>query len=783
MIDSTRFITRAQERARLNFQQPLQTLGYWQLHQVLGEALMEEIAPAWQATSQSRQQGKQAYYISAEYLLGRLIFNNMYCAGVLEEATELLSDRGVDVHSLEDVEDAAFGNGGLGRLAACYLDSAAAHDIPLMGYGLRYRFGLFKQKFVDYAQVEEPDDWSRFGDPFGIRRYDLRVTINFSDQQVVAVPYDMPVIGHDMKSIGTLRLWQAESPEEIDFALFNSQQYAAASAEKNKAEDLTKFLYPNDSGEAGRLMRIKQEYMLSSATVQDILRSYVEEHGRDYSRLPALCAVQLNDTHPVMAIPELIRLLQADGLSFEKAFQIAQQTFSYTNHTVMQEALEKWDALTLKSLLPEMYAIIRRINQRLMREVRNPALSCIRKGNVHMADLAVYASHTVNGVARIHSQILKDNLFKDWYALYPDRFQNVTNGVTQRRWLALCNPELTALLESVLGDRGFVTELERLNDGKDLFTDAHCRDFMRIKGEKKRQLAQVILQQEGILIPEHFLFDVQIKRLHEYKRQLLNALSIMAIYQGLKDDSIKEFTPTAFIFGAKAAPGYARAKAIIRYINQLAEMINGDPAMHDKMRVVFVHNYNCSYAEHIIPAADVSEQISPAGTEASGTGNMKLMLNGAVTLGTFDGANVEIVEEAGLENNYIFGATVAEIEKIRGTYDSGKYYNADKRLKRAVDTLIDGTFKDIKEPGEGSLRELHTSLLKGASWHEPDHYYLMPDFDGYLKAKLQVNRDYNDKLAFARKCLNNVFSAGKFTSDRSVKEYARNIWHLEAPGQ
>jgi starch phosphorylase len=783
MIDSTHMIARAQEKARLYYQQTLQSLGYWQLHQVLGEALMEDIAPVWQATSQRRQHAKQAFYISAEYLLGRLIFNNLYCAGVLEEVAGLLQDRGIDINSLEDVEDAAFGNGGLGRLAACYLDSAAAHDIPLMGYGLRYRFGLFKQKIVDYAQVEEPDDWSRFGDPFGIRRYDLRVTVNFRDQQVVAVPYDMPVIGYEMKSVGTLRLWQAESPQEVDFALFNRQQYVEASADKNKAEDLTKFLYPNDSGEAGRLMRIKQEYLLSSATVQDMLRSFVEKHGRNYSRLPALCAIQLNDTHPVMAIPELIRLLQADGLDFEEAFQIARNTFSYTNHTVMQEALEKWDALTLKRLLPEMYAVIRRINQRLLGEVNMPSLSCIRSGNVHMADLAVYASHTVNGVARIHSQILKDHLFKDWYALYPERFQNVTNGVTQRRWLALCNPELASLVESVLGDRGFVTDLERLNASRDRITDGHCYEFMRIKGEKKRQLAQVILQQEGILIPEHFLFDVQVKRLHEYKRQLLNALSIMAIYQGLKDGSINDFTPTAFIFGAKAAPGYARAKAIIRYINQLAELINGDPAVKDKLRVVFVQNYNCSYAEHIIPAADVSEQISPAGTEASGTGNMKLMLNGAVTLGTFDGANVEIVEEAGLENNYIFGATVEQIEQIRSSYQPREYYHRDKHLKRAVDSLIDGTFKDIKENGEGSLHELHTSLLEGAAWHKPDHYFLMLDFEGYYKAKLQVNQDYKDRLAFARKCLHNVFSAGKFTSDRSVKEYARNIWQLEEPAQ
>ncbi len=778
MMNANRLIARAEEKAVLLYQAPLQALESWQLHQVLGEALMEDISPAWQNTRQNRESGKQAYYLSMEYLIGRMIFNNLYCAGMLKEADDLLKEKGIDLRQMEDIEDYAFGNGGLGRLAACYLDSAATKDIPLLGYGLRYKYGLFKQSFSEGLQKEAPDDWSRFGDPFSLRRYDLRISIEMGDLTVVAVPYDMPVIGYRRKSIGTLRLWQAEAPEEVDFPLFNAQRYAEAASNKNKAEDLCKFLYPNDSGDEGKLMRIRQEYLLSAASLRDILRDFVRLHGKAYDKLPQLAAIQLNDTHPAMAIPELIRLLLQEGLSFETAFDITQNTFAYTNHTVMSEALEKWEARLLKLAVPHLYPVIRRINQRLLKEQngRNK-ISLIKNQRVSMADLSIYASRRTNGVAEIHSRILKDSVFKDWYALYPDRFCNVTNGITQRRWLALCNPELTALIEKTLGTDEFIHHLPVLSAGRERISDDLARDFIRVKGLKKSELAEEIKRREGIDIPAHFIFDVQIKRLHEYKRQLMNAISIMAIYQGLKDGSIKDFTPTAFIFGAKAAPGYARAKAVIYYINQMAALINSDPDMKDWMRVVFVHNYNCSYAEKIIPAADISEQISPAGTEASGTGNMKLMLGGAVTLGTFDGANVEIVEEAGLDNNYIFGATVEEIRKL-SDYSPKLIYKKNAVLQRAVDTLIDGTFKDGKGDGEGTLKELHNSLLTGASWHKPDHYFIFLDFDGYMKAKLKANRDYRDSLRFAKKCLYNVFSAAKFSSDRSVEDYARDIWGL-----
>ena len=775
MIEAKQVLLLAEEKARVNYHLELAQLNAWQLHEVIGLALMQEITPDWRRSIVQGESGKQACYLSAEYLLGRMVYNNLFCTGMLSDVTQLLAAQGIDIGALEEIEDDAFGNGGLGRLAACYLDSAATHAIPLTGYGLRYRFGLFKQRFVDGWQVEEPDDWSKYGDPWSMRRLDLAVTVSFGDGQVLAVPYDMPVLGYRLRSIGTLRLWQCESLRDVDFALFNAQEYTAAVAEKNKAEDITKFLYPNDSNDAGKVLRIKQQYVLSSATIQDLLRSFKQRIGRDFGKFPAFYAVQLNDTHPVMAIPELIRLLQLEGLDFEQAFLIARETFSYTNHTVMEEALEKWDAGMLKFVVPQLYPLIRLINRRLLRDLKSPALSCIKNRHVHMAPLAVYATHATNGVAEIHTQILKDRLFRDWYQLFPERFQNKTNGITQRRWLGLCNPQLTGLLADTLDSDAFLTQLDQLSALRPLIDDKLCQHFHSIKQGKKKELALQIFMREGIMIPEHFIFDVQVKRLHEYKRQLLNAFSIMAIYVGLKDGTIKDFTPTAFIFGAKAAPGYDQAKAIIYYINQIAALINHDPAMQDKLKVVFVHNYNCSYAECIIPAADISEQISPAGTEASGTGNMKLMLNGAITLGTYDGANIEIAMEAGKENNYIFGATVEELTAIKDSYEPLKIYKKNKTLKVAVDTLVDGTFKDP----QGILKTLHESLLKGLSWHAPDHQYLFLDFDSYMRQKLKANRDYGNIQGFSKKCLMNIAGAGKFSSDRAIQEYARDIWGLK----
>ena len=742
-----------------------------ELHEALSQAVMMSISEDWSNSRRARMHNRKAYYFSAEYLIGRLVYSNLYNLGVLEEMKKTFLNAGVDLACLEEIEDAALGNGGLGRLAACFLDSAATCNIPLSGYGLRYRFGLFKQRFDENgSQKETADDWSKFGDPWSYRRYNHTVKIRFPDHTVLAVPYDVPVIGYNTKNIGTLRLWQCEAEEELDFDAFNAQDYQRALDAKNKAEDITRVLYPNDSTWEGKRLRVKQQYVLSSASLQDILRAYKETRGSDLSRFADFMAIQLNDTHPAMSIPELIRLLMAEGMTFEQSFDIAQHTFSYTNHTVMGEALEKWNMDLLRSVVPEICDIIVRIDNKLRAE--HPGLFIVKDNTAHMANLSVYVASYVNGVAEIHSQILKDDLFRDWYKVFPERFQNKTNGVTPRRWMGLCNPELTQMIKYRVGG-DFLTDLDKLELLKPLIDDDMVRQFNSIKREKKEQLAAVIAKLEDVELNPDFIFDVQVKRLHEYKRQLMNVLSVVDIYFRLKDGSLPDFHPTVFIFGAKSAPGYTRAKAIIRYINRIAKMINNDESVKDKLRVVFVQNYNCSYAEHIIPAADISEQISPAGTEASGTGNMKLMLNGAVTLGTMDGANVEIVKEACLENNYIFGATVEELNAIRDTYWARNIYDANPRLHRAIDTLVDGTV-----PTDNEQRELYTALLDGASWHRPDHYFILKDYDSYLEAKLRANRDYADRLAFGRKCLMNVASGGKFSSDRTIRQYAQEIWHV-----
>ena len=743
-----------------------------ELHEALGEAVMMAISDNWNFSKRTRMHQRKAYYISAEYLIGRLVYSNLYNLGILEDMRKLFAERGVDLAVLEDIEDAALGNGGLGRLAACFLDSAASCNLPLSGYGLRYKFGLFKQSFDENgSQKENADDWSKFGDPWSYRRYNHTEKVKFPDHTVLAVPYDLPIIGYGTNNINTLRLWQCEAEEELDFNAFNDQDYLRALAQKNKAEDITRVLYPNDSTWEGKRLRIKQQYVLSSASLQDMLRTYKVAHGTDLSHFADYYAVQLNDTHPAMSIPELIRLLMQEGMDFDQSFSIAQRTFSYTNHTVMSEALEKWNLDLLRSVVPEIVDIICRIDEKLKRE--NPGLFIVRDNTAHMANLSVYVGSYVNGVAEIHSQILKDDLFKDWYHMFPQRFQNKTNGVTPRRWLGLCNPELTQLIKYRIGGE-FLKDLDQLSRLKPMIDDTMVYQFNTVKRAKKEQLCKIIAQHEDVKLNPDFIFDVQVKRLHEYKRQLMNALSIVDIYFRLKNGELPDFRPTAFIFGAKSAPGYARAKAIIRYINRIARMVNNDPAVSDKLKVVFVQNYNCSYAEHIIPAADISEQISPAGTEASGTGNMKLMLNGAVTLGTLDGANVEIAQEAGKENEYIFGHTVQEINACRDSYRARDIYESNAHLRRAIDTLVDGTV-----PTDDDQKELFHALLDGASWHKPDHYFVLLDYESYMDAKLQANKEYGDRLAFGRKCLENVASASKFSSDRTIRQYAEEIWHIQ----
>ena len=743
-----------------------------ELHEALGQAVMMAISDNWSRSKKTRMPNRKAYYISAEYLIGRLVYSNLFNLGILDEMKTLFAERGVDLAVLEEIEDDALGNGGLGRLAACFLDSAASTNIPLSGYGLRYKFGLFKQSFDgNGSQVEKADDWTKYGDPWSYRRYNHTVKIKFPEHTVLAVPYDVPVIGYDTNNVGTLRLWQCEAEQELDFNAFNDQDYLRALDAKNKAEDITRVLYPNYSTWEGKRLRIKQQYVLSSASLQDMLRTFKLAHGGDLRKFSDFYAVQLNDTHPAMSIPELIRLLMLEGLSFDEAFNVAQKTFSYTNHTVMGEALEKWPLDLLRSVVPEIVDIICQIDQKLKWE--HPGLFIIRDNTAHMANLSVYVGTYVNGVAEIHSQILKDDCFKDWYHAFPERFQNKTNGITPRRWIGLCNPELTAMIRELVGG-DFLKDLELISKLKDHINDETITRFNAIKRQKKQQLCAVVAKHEGVMLNPDFIFDVQVKRLHEYKRQLLNILAVVDIYFRLKEGRLADFHPTVYLFGAKSAPGYARAKAIIRYINRVARMINNDPAVADKLKVVFVQNYNCSYAEHIIPAADISEQISPAGTEASGTGNMKLMLNGAVTLGTLDGANVEIAQEAGIENEYIFGHTVEQLNQAKDSYYARGIYDTNADLRRAINTLVDGTV-----PTDDGQRELFHALLDGSGWDKADHYFLLLDYQSYLDAKLQANRDYADRMAFGRKCLMNVASAAKFSSDRTIRQYAEEIWHIK----
>ena len=756
-----------------------------QIHNALGDAIMEMYAEKWDNSRKKHLSGRRAAYLSMEFLVGRAVYNNLLCLGIYDDVNEVFGELGLDLANLEVIEDAALGNGGLGRLAACFLDSAATLGLPLDGYGIRYKFGLFRQTIVDGFQKEHIDDWTRYGDCWSKRCEEESVFVEYNGQTVKAVPYDMPIFGCMTENIGTLRLWQAEPLCEFDFDLFNQQNYLEASKEKIYAEDISRVLYPNDDTDEGKMLRIKQQYFFSCASLTDILRKHKARFGT-LDNLADYISVQLNDTHPVISIPELIRqLVDNEGWNFEKALDTAKKVFNYTNHTVMQEALEKWNCELIEKVLPRIYSIIVQINEALIAEmyvngVQKDTISnvkIIKDGMVHMADMACYASGHINGVAEIHTQILKDSVLADWYSLCPDKFLNETNGITQRRWLALCNRELSALITELLGSDKWVTDLGMLKQLEKYADDEKImRRFIDIKQQKKAQLSQFIKANDGVDVDSSQIFDIQIKRLHEYKRQLLNAFSILWIYYGIKDGSIIDFPPTTFIFAAKSAPGYRRAKAIIKYINEIGRIVSEDEQTKDILKVVFVQNYNVSSAEKLVAAADISEQISTAGTEASGTGNMKLMLNGAVTLGTYDGANIEIVQEAGEENNYIFGAKVEELAEIVPEYDSRERFSAVPMIKKVVSSLIDGT---VSDGGSGDFRELYTALLDGASWHTPDHYYLIGDIEDYVEKKLQCLRDFSgDRIGFAKKQWLNMCNAGKFSSDRTIADYAENIWKI-----
>lgn len=701
-----------------------------------------------------------AYYLSMEYLVGRSFFNNLMELGVLDETRELLARKGIDINVFEEIEDAALGNGGLGRLAACFLDSAAGLGLPLHGYGIRYRYGLFKQAIKNGFQVELPDDWQRFGDPWSIRREREKRTIKFADMTVTAVPYDMPVFG---KRVNMLRLWQAEGSK--------------------KAQKISEYLYPADDTEEGKILRLRQEYFFSAAAVGELVEKHVRQYGKSFDNFAEFNVIQLNDTHPVLAIAELIRLITSEyKLSFAYALGVAKRTFAYTNHTVMPEALECWNASLVKKILPDIYAILIRLQLSQREEFEKlgctkeeaAEMSVYANDRFSMANLAVYVGSSVNGVARLHTDILKSSLFKTAYKYYPDKFRNKTNGITQRRWLMLCNRELSELIDRTIGYdwRGDISRLSDLNG----HIDDVCDEFAEIKSRKKRQLLDYIRQHENIEIPDNFIVYSQVKRLHEYKRQLMTAFAILEIYKGLIDGNISDFCPSVFVFGAKSAPSYRRAKAIIKFINEIAEKINADERVNSLLKVVFVCNYNVSYAEKIVAGTDVSLQVSTAGLEASGTGNMKFMMNGAVTCGTMDGANIEIVELAGRENNYIFGAEVAEIERLKSEgYDPAELVKDNPLHVYAVNTLIDGTFSD---GDTGCFKDLYDALTVKSSWQNPDPYFVLYDLKSYVDALLEINRDYKDRKAFAAKQLKNAANSAYFSSDRTISEYASDIWKI-----
>ena len=787
-IEKNQLKKQIEKYVKISFGKDITEANEFEIYRALGQAIMEEIAEDWYETRKLYSQKKQAFYLSAEFLMGRALGNNLINLGLLDEVKEVLSEYGIDYNKVEDEEeDSALGNGGLGRLAACFLDSLATLNLPGQGYGIRYRNGIFNQTFKDGYQVEKPETWLKYGDVWSIERPADEVIVSFGDENVRAVPYDMPIIGYGTKNINTLRLWEAHSIVDLDLGKFNQQDYLHATQEKTRAEDISRVLYPNDSTDEGKKLRLKQQYFFVSASLQDILRKFKKVHGRNFEKFSEFTAIQLNDTHPVIAIPELMRLLlDVEGVSWEKAWGIVEKTFSYTNHTILAEALEKWWVGLYEQVVPRIYQITQGINDQLKGllaekfpddSARQDRMSIIQGNMIHMAWLAIYGSHTINGVAALHTEILKNKELKDWYEIYPERFQNKTNGITQRRWLLQSNPQLAKLITELLGEE-WITDLSQLKRLEEYINDEGIlKRILEIKHEKKIELVNYLRETQGIEINPNSIFDMQIKRLHEYKRQLLNIFHVIGLYNKLKLNPSMEFNPVTYIYGAKAAPGYLLAKGIIRLINEVAQVVNRDPYVNGKLKIVFVENYRVSVAEKLFPAADISEQISTAGKEASGTGNMKFMLNGALTIGTLDGANVEIVEEAGIENNYIFGLKVNEIEEMRTKgYDPHVPYNNVEGLKKIVDSLIDGTFNDL---GTGIYSNIHRSLMENAPWQQADQYFVLEDFEAYRKAQKTINKEYRDRMGWAKKQLMNIANAGKFSSDRTIKEYADEIWHIE----
>jgi len=761
------------------------------IFEAVSTCVMDLIVDDWMNTRRECEEHdrRTVYYLSAEFLMGRALGNNLLNAGILDSVKKVLKNEGVDYNLIEDQEpDAGLGNGGLGRLAACFLDSLATLNYPAMGYGIRYEYGMFEQHIENGKQVEYPDDWLKHPDPWEIRRDDLAVTVKFGGflGTVTATPYDMPIVGYATKTVNTLRLWQASSPNGFDLQLFNDMRYHEAVTKKNDAENISRVLYPNDNGPSGKTLRLMQQYFFTSASLQDMVRRFKTAHGTDFAQFAKLNVVQLNDTHPVVAIPELMRIFMDEyNMGWDESWHIVQKVFAYTNHTILAEALEKWPIDIFQGLLPRIYQIVEEINRRFMIELtqkfpqdfeKQKRMAIIGNDKIHMALLAIHSCFSVNGVAALHTQILKTQELRDWAELYPQKFNNKTNGITQRRWLMLANPELSAFITKRIGN-GWQTDLSRLEGLVKYSEDKKSlEELNEIKLHNKQRLAEYLHRTQNDFIDPESIFDVQVKRLHEYKRQLLNILHIMYLYNRLLTDPT--FNPPArtFIFGAKAASGYRRAKSIIELINTVAHKVNNDHRIGGKLRIVFVENYCVSAAEKIIPAADVSEQISTAGKEASGTGNMKFMVNGAPTVGTLDGANIEIVQEAGQDNEFIFGLTSDEILKMEAdhSYNPKNLVEQSPDLKRVLSQLVDGTYDNTKQ----QFRELYDSLLNGVEGQRADVYYVLADFASYVAAQEKVAASYADRTGWAKKALLNIAHSGKFSSDRTIEEYVRDIWKL-----
>ena len=781
-----------------------------QLFQAVSYAVKEAIIDDWLATQKQYEKDdpKTVYYMSMEFLLGRALGNNLINMTAYKEVKEALEEMGIDLNVIEDQEpDPALGNGGLGRLAACFLDSLATLGYASYGCGIRYRYGMFKQKIRDGYQVEAPDNWLKDGNPFELRRPEYAKEVRFGGnirveydetgkthfvqenyESVMAIPYDYPIVGYGNHIVNTLRIWDAEAIVDFQLDSFDRGDYHKAVEQENLAKNIVEVLYPNDNHIAGKELRLKQQYFFVSASIQAAITKFKKKHG-DISKLPEKVTFQMNDTHPTVAVAELMRiLLDEENLGWNEAWDITTKCCAYTNHTIMAEALEKWPIDLFSRLLPRIYQIIQEIDRRFIAQVRAQypgneekvkKMAILMDGQVKMAHLAIVAGYSVNGVAKLHTEILKNQELKDFYQMMPEKFNNKTNGITQRRFLMHANPLLADWVTEKLGTKEWITDLSKMSGLKEWLDDEEAlKEFMTIKFKNKERLAAYIKEHNGVEVDPRSIFDVQVKRLHEYKRQLLNILHVMYLYNQIKEHPEMSFYPKTYIFGAKASAGYIRAKEIIKLINSVADVINNDRSINGKLKVVFIEDYRVSNAELIFAAADISEQISTASKEASGTGNMKFMMNGAPTLGTMDGANVEIVDEVGIDNAFIFGLSADEVINYEqnGGYNPYDIYNNDPDIHRVVDQLVDGTYSN----GDTEMyRDLYNSLLNNQVGSRADMYFILKDFRSYADAQARAMEAYKDKEKWAKMALKNTACCGKFSADRTIQEYVDDIWHLD----